>query len=125
MAQEAGQKLKKADGAPAPVLTMALNPDILATIAAHAQRPALVVGFAAETERVVEHATAKRAKKGCDWMVANDVSGDVMGGDSNRVHLITAEGVEDWPQMPKDQVASHLARRIASYLARHSATRFA
>ena len=125
VAREAGQKLKKDAGTAAPVLTMALNPDILATIAAHAQRPALVVGFAAETERVVEHATAKRAKKGCDWIVANDVSGDVMGGDSNRVHLITAEGAEDWPRMPKDQVASQLARRIASHLARHSAERFA
>ncbi len=125
VAQEAGQKLKKTENAAAPVLTMALNPDILATVVAHARRPALVVGFAAETERVVEHATAKRAKKGCDWIVANDVSGDVMGGDSNRVHLITAEGVEDWPEMPKDQVASHLAQRIASYFTRHRAARFA
>ena len=69
---------------------MALNPDILATLAAHStQRPALVVGFAAETEKVVEHAVAKRARKGCDWIVANDVSGDVMGGDANPVHLVT------------------------------------
>ena len=97
---------------------MALNPDVLATLAAHPRaRPALVVGFAAETERVVEHAVAKRARKGCDWIVANDVSGppgkSVMGGDANRVQLITEDGVEDWPRMPKDAVARHLALRIA------------
>jgi phosphopantothenoylcysteine decarboxylase/phosphopantothenate--cysteine ligase len=114
VAQEAGQKMKKEPGAPAPTLTMALNPDILATLAAHPTlRPGLVVGFAAETEKVVEHAIGKRARKGCDWIVANDVSGGVMGGDANRVHLITAEGVEDWPDMPKDAVAARLAQRIA------------
>ena len=117
VAREAGQKLKKEAGAPAPTLAMALNPDILATLSAHAQRPALVVGFAAETEQVVEHAVAKRARKGCDWIVANDVSGGVMGGDANRVHLITAEGVEDWPEMPKEEVARRLAARIAEAFA--------
>ena len=81
------------------------------------RRPALVGGFAAETDRVVEHATAKRARKQCDWIVANDVSGNVMGGDANRVHLITAGGVEDWPEMPKDQVAARLAQRIAAHFA--------
>lgn len=117
VAQEAAQKLKKEPGAAAPTLTMALNPDILATLSAHAQRPRLVVGFAAETEKVVEHAVAKRLRKGCDWIVANDVSGGVMGGDANTVHLITAEGVEDWPEMPKEQVAQRLARRIAEQFA--------
>ena len=117
-AHEADQKLKKQPGAAAPVLEMALNPDILATVAAHpAQRPRLVVGFAAETERVVEHATAKRARKGCDWIVANDVSCGVFGGRANTVHLVTATGVEDWPQMPKEEVARRLAARIAEALA--------
>jgi phosphopantothenoylcysteine decarboxylase/phosphopantothenate--cysteine ligase len=118
VAREAAQKLKKDPGADAPTLTMVLNPDILATLAAHPRaRPALVIGFAAETERVVEHAVAKRARKGCDWIVANDVSGDVMGGDANRVHLITAAGVEDWPDLPKAEVAARLARRIAGHFA--------
>jgi phosphopantothenoylcysteine decarboxylase / phosphopantothenate---cysteine ligase len=117
-AHEADQKLKKQPGAAAPVLEMTLNPDILATVAAHpAQRPRLVVGFAAETERVVEHATAKRARKGCDWIVANDVSCGVFGGRANTVHLVSATGVEDWPQMPKEEVARRLAARIAEALA--------
>lgn len=112
----ATQKLKKQPGAAAPVLEMALNPDILATLAAHANRPGLVVGFAAETEHVVEHARQKRARKGADWIVANDVSGDVMGGVENAVHLVTAAGVEDWPRMAKDEVARRLAARIAEEL---------
>jgi phosphopantothenoylcysteine decarboxylase/phosphopantothenate--cysteine ligase len=116
VAAEATQKLKKEPGAAAPTLTMALNPDILATLAAHALRPRLVVGFAAETERVVEHAIAKRARKGCDWIVANDVSGDVMGGTENSVHLVTETGVEDWPRLPKAEVAGRLAARIAEAL---------
>ena len=114
VAQEATQKLKKSPGADAPTLTMALNPDILATLSRHAQRPRLVIGFAAETETVVEHAIAKRQRKGCDWILANDVSGDVMGGDANRIHLITATGVEDWPEMPKAAVAERLATRIVA-----------
>ena len=104
-------KLKKS-GAP-PVLTLIENPDILATIAAAGpRRPALVVGFAAETETVVDHATAKRARKNADWIVANDVSGDVMGGERNAVHIVTATGVETWPDLPKAEVARRLAARI-------------
>jgi phosphopantothenoylcysteine decarboxylase/phosphopantothenate--cysteine ligase len=112
------QKIKKEPGATPPEIRLALNPDILATIAAHpTRRPRLVIGFAAETEKVVEHATAKRLRKGCDWIVANDVSGDVMGGAENAVHLVTAAGVEDWPRLPKDEVARRLAARIAEALA--------
>lgn len=114
VAREATQKLKKAPGAAAPMLEMALNPDILATLSRHAQRPGLVVGFAAETEKVVQHAAEKRLRKGCDWIVANDVSGGVMGGERNTVHLVTAEGVEDWPELPKAEVAHRLAARIAA-----------
>jgi phosphopantothenoylcysteine decarboxylase/phosphopantothenate--cysteine ligase len=117
-AEAGAQKMKKVPGeAPAPI-PLALNPDILATVAAHpALRPRLVVGFAAETELVVEHAQAKRARKGCDWIVANDVSGDVMGGAENAVHLVTAAGVEDWPRLPKEEVARRLAARVAEALA--------
>ena len=109
----AEQKIKKAGDAP-PALRLTENPDILATLARSPRRPALVVGFAAETERVVEHATAKRARKGADWIVANDVSGDVMGGDANTVHLVTADGVESWEHLPKAAVAARLAERIAA-----------
>jgi len=120
-ADEAPQKLKKdGTGAPAP-LALAENPDILATVARSAQRPGLVIGFAAETEKVVENATAKRSRKGVDWIVANDVSGpkeiSVMGGARNAVHLVTATGVEDWPDMPKSAVAARLIQRIADELA--------
>lgn len=107
-------KIKKGDRAP--VLTLVENPDILATLAADARRPALLIGFAAETEKVVEHAVAKRARKNADWIVANDVSGDVMGGASNTVHIVTAEGVESWQRLPKDEVAARLAQRIAETL---------
>ncbi|HEV7458400.1 MAG TPA: bifunctional phosphopantothenoylcysteine decarboxylase/phosphopantothenate--cysteine ligase CoaBC [Roseococcus sp.] len=117
VASEAGQKMKKEPGADAPTLAMALNPDILATLSRHAQRPRLVVGFAAETEKVVAHARDKLARKGCDWILANDVSGDVMGGAENAVHLVTASGVEDWPRAPKEEVAAHLAARVAEALA--------
>lgn len=111
------QKIKKEPGAPPPEIRLALNPDILATVAQHATlRPRLVVGFAAETEKVVQHATAKRLRKGCDWIVANDVSGDVMGGAENAVHLVTEAGVEDWPRMPKEEVARRLAARVAEAL---------
>ena len=79
-------------------------------------RPQLLVGFAAETENVVEKAIRKRLAKRADWIVANDVSGDVMGGFRNRIHLITAEGVEDWPEAAKDEVARHLIARIAEAL---------
>jgi phosphopantothenoylcysteine decarboxylase / phosphopantothenate---cysteine ligase len=111
------QKLKKTkDGTPELVFTQ--NPDILATVAAHAKRPRLVVGFAAETEAVVSHASAKLARKGCDWIIANDVSPatGIMGGSENAVHLITGEGIEDWPRLPKHEVAQRLAMRIAEAL---------
>jgi phosphopantothenoylcysteine decarboxylase/phosphopantothenate--cysteine ligase len=111
------QKIKKEPGAPPPDIHLALNPDILATVAQHpAQRPRLVVGFAAETEKLIAHAEAKRARKGCDWIVANDVSGDVMGGAENAVHIVTAAGVDSWPRLPKDEVARRLAARIAETL---------
>jgi phosphopantothenoylcysteine decarboxylase / phosphopantothenate---cysteine ligase len=114
-AAEAPQKLKKdASGAPPP-LALAENPDILRTLAGHAQRPGLLVGFAAETEKVIDHATAKRALKGADWMVANDVSGDVMGGANNAVDLITPEGIEHWHEMPKTAVAARLIERVAAH----------
>jgi phosphopantothenoylcysteine decarboxylase/phosphopantothenate--cysteine ligase len=113
------QKLKKdGSGRPAP-LALVENPDILATLGRHARRPALLVGFAAETEKVAEHAQAKLAKKGADWIVANDVSGDVMGGDANAVQIVTAAGIESWPSLPKDQVAARLIEKVAHVLADH------
>ncbi|TCP98702.1 phosphopantothenate-cysteine ligase /phosphopantothenoylcysteine decarboxylase [Sphingomonas sp. PP-F2F-A104-K0414] len=108
------QKIKKGDATP--TLTLAENPDILATLARSPHRPRLLIGFAAETERVIEHAVAKRIRKTADWIVANDVSGDVMGGADNSVHLVTAAGVESWKRMPKDAVAARLADRIADAL---------
>jgi phosphopantothenoylcysteine decarboxylase/phosphopantothenate--cysteine ligase len=96
------------------------NPDILATVARRARgRPPLVIGFAAETEHIFAHAKAKLARKGCDWIVANDVStaGGVMGGDSNTVHLVTADGVDSWPPQSKQEVARALVARIAKTLA--------
>jgi phosphopantothenoylcysteine decarboxylase/phosphopantothenate--cysteine ligase len=114
-----GSKIKKqADGA-LPVLEFAENPDILATISQMGQgRPGLVVGFAAETDDVIAHATAKRARKGCDWIVANDVRPEtgIMGGNENAVTLISDAGAEDWPRMGKDEVAAQLADRIADEL---------
>jgi phosphopantothenoylcysteine decarboxylase/phosphopantothenate--cysteine ligase len=104
-------KLKKGDGPPG--LKFLPTRDILAEISRHALRPCLVVGFAAETDRVVDNAIAKRSSKGADWIVANDVSGDVMGGHRNRVHLVTADGIEDWPEDSKQEVARHLIRRVA------------
>jgi phosphopantothenoylcysteine decarboxylase/phosphopantothenate--cysteine ligase len=113
------RKLKKSkDGLPS--LKFAENPDILKTISQRSEgRPALVVGFAAETDDVLAHATAKRARKGCDWIVANDVSPatGIMGGRENAVTLITDAGAEDWPRMGKDAVAARLAERIAAALA--------
>ena len=110
----AAQKLKKGEGAPR--LDLVPNPDILATLAVSPDRPRLLIGFAAETERVLEHATAKRARKKVDWIVANDVSGDVMGGEANTVHIVTATGVESWDKAPKAEVADRLADRIAQAL---------
>jgi phosphopantothenoylcysteine decarboxylase/phosphopantothenate--cysteine ligase len=109
--EAAGQKVKKGEAAPA--LTLVENPDILANLARSPRRPALLIGFAAETERVVEHAVAKRARKGCDWLVANDVSQDVFGSNGNSVHLVTPEGVESWDRLPKAEVARRLIARIA------------
>lgn len=110
-------KIKKdGTGAP-PALTLIENPDILANLAASPSRPRLLIGFAAETNDVLDHAVAKRARKDADWIVANDVSGDVMGGDSNTVHIITADQTESWALMPKSQVAAKLAERIADALA--------
>ncbi len=106
-------KIKKDAEHKAPALHLIENPDILATLAKHKKRPRLVIGFAAETDEVLAHATAKRVRKGADWIVANDVSGDVMGGDRNQVHLITAKGEESWPEMTKTEVARRLVRRIA------------
>jgi phosphopantothenoylcysteine decarboxylase/phosphopantothenate--cysteine ligase len=117
-ADEIVQKLKK-DASGPPKLALVENPDILATIAKlKTKRPALVIGFAAETENVIEHAKAKLERKGCDWIVANDVSaaGGAMGGDDNAVHLITASGVESWPTQSKDDVAKTLVARIAPAL---------
>ncbi|MCS6892072.1 MAG: bifunctional phosphopantothenoylcysteine decarboxylase/phosphopantothenate--cysteine ligase CoaBC [Rhodovarius sp.] len=116
-AQAGAQKLKKRPGEPPPPIALALNPDILATLGQHALRPRLLIGFAAETEQVIAHAQEKLQRKGCDWILANDVSGDVMGGSLNQVHLITREGVEEWPRLPKEEVAARLARRIAEALA--------
>jgi phosphopantothenoylcysteine decarboxylase/phosphopantothenate--cysteine ligase len=107
-------KLKKGSGPPQ--LKFVPTRDILAELGASEQRPRLLVGFAAETENVVEHAIDKRRAKRADWIVANDVSGDVMGGLRNRVHLITAEGIEDWPETSKEEVARHLIARIAQAL---------
>jgi phosphopantothenoylcysteine decarboxylase/phosphopantothenate--cysteine ligase len=112
--ESAAQKVKK--GGTPPALTLAENPDILATLARSDRRPRLLIGFAAETEQVVAHATAKRTRKQVDWIIANDVSTDVFGGTANTVHLVTADGVEDWPKASKDAVADRLALRIAEAL---------
>jgi len=116
--REANQKLKK-DGKGPPMLHLVENPDILATLSRRRNdRPSLVVGFAAETENVVGNAVAKRQRKGCDWILANDVSPSTgtFGGDSNTIHLVEAEGVESWPAMTKREVATRLADRIAATL---------
>jgi len=117
-AGEVVQKLKK-DASGPPRLELVENPDILARISKlRTKRPKLVIGFAAETEKVIEHATAKLWRKGSDWIVANDVSaeGGAMGGDTNAVHLITASGIESWPMQSKDGVAKTLVARIAAAL---------
>jgi len=118
----AGKSKLKRDKGP-PTLSLSANPDILATLSqAGDHRPGLVVGFAAETENVVANATAKRAAKKCDWIVANDVSvgTGTFGGDSNTVHLVTADGVEDWPTLRKAAVAERIAERIAGHFAKKS-----
>ena len=127
VASAADEKMKKEGGA-LPALTLAENPDILAGIARRGEgRPRLVVGFAAETQNIVAYATAKRARKGADWIVANDVSarsgieGGVMGGDRNAVHLITDAGAEAWPAASKTEVAERLVARIAVFLSTETA----
>jgi len=112
----ANSKIKKSTDRIVPLIKLVENPDILATLAQSAQRPRLVIGVAAETDDVVQNAIAKRGRKGADWIVANDVSGDVMGGEKNRVHLISEAGVEDWPEMTKGEVGQQLAARIAKAL---------
>ncbi|MFM5908939.1 MAG: bifunctional phosphopantothenoylcysteine decarboxylase/phosphopantothenate synthase [Novosphingobium sp.] len=108
-------KIKKRGSAP-PVLMLTENPDILASVAAGGKKPKLLVGFAAETDDVLQHATEKRTRKGADWIVANDVSGDVMGGATNRVAIISAQGVEHLDEMPKEAVAMAIMERIAAAL---------
>ncbi len=120
-ANEAGQKIKKKPGESAPTLAMVENPDILAGVGHSDKRPGLVVGFAAETQDVAENAQRKLEKKGADWIVANDVShipgqGSVMGGDSNRVRILSHFGIEEWPEMSKEEVAERLAEKIAKQL---------
>ncbi len=110
-----GEKIKKRGSAP-PALMLTENPDILTNLAAAPRRPELVIGFAAETENMLEHAKAKRKRKGADWIVANDVSGDVMGGDNNRVTIVSGEGIEVLDEMPKAAVAMALVERIAASL---------
>jgi len=113
-------KIKKTEGGTPPCLDMVENPDILRSLSAGGnQRPALVVGFAAETDNILANASAKRERKGCDWIVANDVSPDTgtFGGDRNTVHLITADGTDDWPAMAKTDIAARLAERIAAHFA--------
>ena len=108
-------KLKKGDGPPK--LKFVATRDILAEVSSHELRPRLVIGFAAETDNVVENAIAKQIGKRADWIVANDVSGDVMGGHRNRVHLVMADGIEDWPEESKAEVARRLVERVSTVLA--------
>jgi phosphopantothenoylcysteine decarboxylase / phosphopantothenate---cysteine ligase len=118
VAEAGGQKIKKGS-AGLPQLSLVENPDILATVAKlKSKRPKLVIGFAAETERVVEYAKAKLKAKGSNWILANDVSvgSGVMGGDRNKIHLVSQDGVEDWPEQSKDEVARMLVARIAAAL---------
>jgi phosphopantothenoylcysteine decarboxylase / phosphopantothenate---cysteine ligase len=116
---ESGEKIKKEAGKGAPALLMTENPDILKTVGHHKQRPGLVIGFAAETQNLIENANSKLARKGADMIVANDVSAEtgVMGGDRNRVQIVSASGVEEWPEMGKDEVAVRLAEMVAAKLA--------
>ena len=107
-------KLKKGDGPPK--LKFVATRDILSEVASNELRPKLVIGFAAETDNVIENAIAKQIGKRADWIVANDVSGDVMGGHRNRVHLVTVDRIEDWPEESKAEVARRLVERIAAFL---------
>jgi phosphopantothenoylcysteine decarboxylase/phosphopantothenate--cysteine ligase len=116
-------KIKKSGSGP-PSLKLAENPDILKSVALGASRPALVIGFAAETADVLQHAKKKLRAKGADWIIANDVSPDsgVMGGERNAVHILTREGVESWPEMTKAEVARRLMARVAADLANSPAS---
>jgi phosphopantothenoylcysteine decarboxylase/phosphopantothenate--cysteine ligase len=119
-ADEASHKLKKPHQGSETSLRLTLNPDILTTLAKPGpKRPRLVIGFAAETENLIENAKAKRARKGADWIVANDVwpGTGAMGGDQTQIHLITPQGVEDWPALSKDEMAARLLARVADVLA--------
>lgn len=121
VAKPKAEKIKKSKSDEQPKLKLTENPDILKTIAhLRGQRPALVIGFAAETETVLAHARRKLESKGADWIIANDVSPDtgIMGGDRNRVHLLSKKGVEDWPDMTKEKVAEQLMQRAALHLER-------
>lgn len=112
----ASQKLKKQKGQDAPSLTLTETPDILAAISTHQHRPALVIGFAAETEHLLEHAQDKRTRKQCDWILANDVSGEkVFGADDNQVYLVTEQGIDEWPATTKEQIGMKLADNITAY----------
>ena len=115
--EEAGEKIKKDGSGQPPALHLAENPDILAELSQPGpQRPRLVIGFAAETEKLAEHAAAKRARKGCDWLVANDVGGTgIMGGDENEILLLTEAGAEAWERMDKTALAQKLAARIGEF----------
>jgi phosphopantothenoylcysteine decarboxylase/phosphopantothenate--cysteine ligase len=110
------QKIKKDGSGEVPPLALAENPDILASVAKSDRRPPLLIGFAAETNDVVAHAEAKLARKGCDWIVANDVAADPMGGETNRVHIVSNAGVESWDRLPKPAVARKLMEKIADAL---------
>jgi phosphopantothenoylcysteine decarboxylase/phosphopantothenate--cysteine ligase len=124
MAQSADQKLKKKSGEQEMSLDLVQNPDILKLVSRGHKRPELVVGFAAETQNVVENAKAKRRTKGCDWIVANDVAHErgVMGGSKNEVHLVMEDNIEDWPEMTKEQVAEKLITKMVGQLAISKAT---
>jgi len=115
-ADTAVQKIKKDGSGAVPPLALAENPDILAGLAKSPKRPPLLIGFAAETNDVLVHAQAKLARKGCDWIVANDVASDPMGGELNRVHIVTPDGVDSWDRLPKDAVARKLMEKIADDL---------
>ena len=115
-ADTSAQKIKKDGSGQVPPLALAENPDILAGVAKSAQRPPLLVGFAAETNDVLDHAQAKLARKGCDWIVANDVAADPMGGETNRVHIVSKSGVDSWDRLPKEAVARKLMEKIADEL---------
>lgn len=115
-ADPAGQKIKKDGSGAVPPLALTENPDILAGVAKSAERPTLLIGFAAETNDVIAHAQAKLARKGCDWIVANDVAADPMGGESNRVHIVSKNGIDSWDRLPKAAVARKLMEKIADEL---------